>query len=108
MAEGFTPGPWEVASEFVGPLQVRVSGVTLALVGHEDFATCAANAQVMAAAPELYERALRSDYMIASLVAAYLAIGGSQSADILRIAKEARELNRAALSKASPKEADNA
>lgn len=49
-----TPGPWEVASAFIGPLHIRnQDGATLAHVGHEDFDTCAANARLIAAAPDL-------------------------------------------------------
>jgi len=53
----FTPGPWEVASDFIGPLHVRPVGQpwSVAHVGHEDFDICEANARLIAAAPDLYE-----------------------------------------------------
>lgn len=57
--EKWTPGPWEVSSAFVGPLQVGTDDTLFAEVGHEDFAVCRANAHLIAAAPELYRDLLR-------------------------------------------------
>jgi hypothetical protein len=56
-----TPGPWSVRSRFIGPLEIlrEVDGVAIgnpvALVGAETFPECAANAELIAAAPELLE-----------------------------------------------------
>lgn len=60
----FTPGPWEVVSRFVGPLVIvadcpaeidRSGKIEVAHVGAETFAMAAANAELISAAPELYE-----------------------------------------------------
>ena len=48
-----TPGPWSVHSKFVGPLAVEADDVTVAHVGHKDWDTCAANAELIAASPDL-------------------------------------------------------
>lgn len=49
-----TPGPWIVGSAFIGPLFVSDrTGLQIAHVGHEDFKTCADNAELIAAAPEM-------------------------------------------------------
>jgi hypothetical protein len=49
-----TPGPWHVVSKLVGPLCITTeNGETLAHVGHDDFKICSANAELIAAAPDL-------------------------------------------------------
>jgi hypothetical protein len=60
----WTPGPWEVVSRLVGPLIIRadcpagfdrIGKLDVALVGADTFALAAANAELIAAAPSLYE-----------------------------------------------------
>lgn len=48
-----TPGPWEIRSLFVGPLQIVAGDEIVAMVGHDTFEVCAANADLIAAAPDL-------------------------------------------------------
>jgi hypothetical protein len=50
-----TEGPWEVASAFVGPMRVVGGDRLIAEVGHEVYVIAQANAELIAAAPELYE-----------------------------------------------------
>lgn len=51
-----TPGPWGVRSHFVGPLMVcDANREAVALVVHDDFRTCAANARLIAAAPDMFK-----------------------------------------------------
>jgi hypothetical protein len=69
-----TPGPWSVHSNFVGPLLIKADAVPedkgpeIAFVGHADFKTCAANAELIAAAPCLYEALRISTAMLRTLI----------------------------------------
>ena len=54
-----TPGPWMVRSKFVGPLEIvpniegNAIGDPIALVGADTFPQCAADAELIAAAPDM-------------------------------------------------------
>ena len=56
----YTPGPWRVRSNLVGPLEIvrdlpRGHALEpIALVGADTFPQCQANAELIAAAPDLY------------------------------------------------------
>lgn len=50
-----TPGPWNIKSRFLGPLVIEANGEPLAEVGGETFAVVAANADLIAVAPDMYE-----------------------------------------------------
>ncbi len=69
----YTPGPWEVGSDFVGPLKVMTSQDrhVVALVGDSKFVQAEANAHLIAAAPALLE-ALKSLRPILNMDAARL------------------------------------
>ncbi len=61
----FTPGPWKVVSDFVGPFRiVTEQGATVAQVGYHNSSEAMANAELIAASHNLYEAAtLAKDYL---------------------------------------------
>lgn len=51
-----TPGPWRVVSDFVGPFRVvNEKDSTIAAAGYTNSSEAMANAELIAAAPELLE-----------------------------------------------------
>jgi hypothetical protein len=60
-----TPGPWEVRSAFVGPLQVWAGDhIQVADVGADTFDVCDANARLIAAAPDLLDALVEAKTLI--------------------------------------------
>lgn len=67
---GPTPGPWQVTSDFVGPLRVQdARGNDIAHVGHDSsFEICSANADLIAAAPNMLAALKLSQSILEQLV----------------------------------------
>ena len=84
----WTPGPWEIKSEFVGPLKI-VAGddefifgngkLEVAYVGADTFDQCRANARLISAAPDMYD-ALEMLIGWEDTIRTYIPNGGLHSA----------------------------